>query len=160
MGAPKVHSHSKYKTSQVTDSFEKEIKKQFSVEGEVAITSRLLTDLDNDGAYDDLAGTALLKVGRSFKSFIFLLREDGSMRFLEANGSAFSAKTGLNTLYCSDKAIVCSQNETLSKAASRLGTPQFYVTEFDKDLSGLEIVIPLVSGEYSYLNSLEVFAGN
>lgn len=150
----------KYSYANLQSAFEKDIEKRFDVDTEVKITSKMLTNLDNDGVSNDVAGTAVLKIGRRFKSFLFFMKDDGAIRFLESNGEAFAAKENLSTLYCSDKAVVCSQNETIKNAASKLARPIFYMMEYDKKKSGLEIVIPYESGDYGILNSLELFAGS
>jgi hypothetical protein len=143
-----------YNTLETT--FKKEIENSYQVKvSEVGIISGQLADLDNDGAVNDLAGTAILKIGRSFKSFIFLMRDDGSIRFLENNGSPFKPKEGLSILSCSNKPIACP--DTMERARSQKQGAQFYLMEFDKKKPGLEIVIPRGDGVYSILNSLEVF---
>ncbi|MFO1519313.1 MAG: hypothetical protein U1F57_06600 [bacterium] len=152
--APKVEN--KYDFGTIAESFRKQIEKTYNVsDTEVGILSGGLTDLNNDGAYDDFAGNALLKVGGRFKSFIYLLRTDGSMRFLENNGVSFDPNSGLRTLSCNSKPIACPN--TMDRARQQIGGASFSVMEYDKSKAGLEVVISLGSGSYSILNSLEVF---
>jgi len=122
----------------------------------VKVLEGRLTDLDNDGAQNDFAGTALLKVGNAFKSFIFLTRKDGSTVFLENNVQSLNLNQGLSYLSCSSKPIACPN--TLERAASQIRGAVFSVMEYDTSKTGLEVVIPLGGGHYSVLNSLEVFA--
>jgi len=158
VGGVKVEK--KYSYANLQNTFQKSIDKQYDVESEVKVTSRMLADLDNDGISNDVAGSAVLKIGRRFKSFLFFMKDDGAIRYLESNGEAFSAKENLSTLYCSDKPVVCWNNETIEKAASKLATPTFYLMEWDKKQAGLEVVIPYRNGDYGILNSLALFAGS
>jgi len=157
MGSPTIVD--RYEWSKLEAAFQTKIETDYKVKDvEVALTGSSLTDLDNDGAMNDLSGTAILKVGRSFKSFIFLLREDGSTKFLENNGTDFSPKKGAHVLTCDNKPIACP--DTMERAKRQIWSSSFSVMEFDKKKPGLEIVIPLVGGALAVLNSLEVFLGN
>ena len=147
----------RYAYSKLESAFKAQIEKDYKVSDvEIGVTSGFLTDLDNDTEHDDFAGTAILKVGRSFKCFVFLLREDGSARFLENNGNAFTTSGG-STLSCSSKPIACP--DTMARARQQIGSANFSVAEYDKNKAGLEVIFPLVGGKYNILNSLEIFAG-
>jgi len=148
----------RYEYSKVEALFQKQIESDYKVKDvEVGLVGTTLADLDNDGEADDLAGTAILKVGRSFKSFIFLLREDGSMRFLENNGGTFNPKEGRTILSCSNKPIACP--DTMERARRQINVASFSVMEYDKKRAGLEVVVNLEGGLKNILNSLEIFAG-
>ncbi|MCE9624728.1 MAG: hypothetical protein K8R69_04615 [Deltaproteobacteria bacterium] len=147
----------RYAYSKLESAFKAQIEKDFKVSDiEIGVTGGFLTDLDNDTEHDDFAGTAILKVGRSFKSFVFLMRDDGSARFLENNGAAFTTE-GRQTLFCSSKPIACP--DTMARAKQQIASANFSVMEFDKTKAGLEVIFPLVGGKYNVLNSLEIFAG-
>ncbi len=148
----------RYATSTLEAAINKAITDNYKVSDiEIGVTGGFLTDLDNDGASDDYAGTAIIKVGRSFKSFVFLTREDGAIRFLENNGAGFDPKNGLRILSCSNKPIACP--DTMERAKQQIASANFSVMEVDKSKDGLEVVFPLVGGKYNVLNSLEIFAG-
>lgn len=124
----------------------------------VRITSSALADLDQDGATDDLYGTALLQVGSQFKSFIFLLREDGAARFLENSGAALDASSGLRRLSCMESHSWLCHN-TLERAETQIRAPRISMLEFDTSRAGLELVIHRSRGRLAIVNSLELFAG-
>ena len=146
----------RYEYSKLESAFKAQIEKDYKVEDvEIGLIGGNLTDLDNDGESDDFAGTAIFKLGRSFHSFVFLLREDGSARFLENNGTAFSTSAG-HTLSCSNKPIACP--DTMARARQQINGANFSVMEYDKSKAGLEVIFPLVGGKYNILNSLEVFS--
>jgi len=148
----------RYEPSKLEPAIQKAITDNYKVSDvEVAVTGGFLADLDNDGAADDFAGTAIIKVGRSFKSFVFLAREDGALRFLENNGAGFDPKKNLHILWCSNKPIACP--DTMERAKQQISSANYSVMEVDKSKDGLEVVFPLVGGKYNILNSLEIFAG-
>jgi len=145
-----------YNYARLSALFAASIQKDYKLpDAQVKVTSGALTDLDNDGAYNDFAGNALLKVDGSFKSFIFLMRKDGSYRLLDNSGYPLDPNKGLATLTCSSKPIACPN--TFERAQSQIRGAYFSVFEFDKSQAGLEVVIPRGEGEYSILNSLAVF---
>ena len=155
MSEPKIVR--KYEHSRLEETFESYLKKTYSVsEPQVGIIRSFLTDLDNDGANNDIAGTAILKIGRSFKSFIYLMKNDGAIRFLESNGYGFDPDKGRSTLSCSNKPIACP--DTMERARQQIHGSAFSVFEYDKEQAGLEIVIPYKDGSYGILNSLSIFA--
>lgn len=96
----------RYDHARLANRFAAEIAEQYAISDvEVRILEERLTDLDNDGEQDDLAGTALLRVGRQFKSFIFLYRADGAARYLENNGNLLNPSTHLQSLMCMESRV-------------------------------------------------------
>ena len=137
-------------------AFRTAIERELQVSGvEVGIVDSFLTDLNGDGMHNDVAGTAILGVDHSYKSFIYFMRDDGSFRFLENNGVAFDPSRGRTHLPCYNMKAGC--RDTLERARTFIRSPSFSVVEFDRTQSGLEIVIPRAEGSYSVINSLALF---
>lgn len=123
----------------------------------VRITSSGLADLDNDGATDDLYGTALLQVGVRFKPFVFLLREDGAACFFEPSGQRLRpAEEGERMMCMESRSWLCQ--DTLDRAEVHFSTPRISMVEFDRARAGLELVFHLGRGRLAVVNSLEAFA--
>jgi len=120
------------------------------------ITSSNFADLDNDGTSDDLFGTALLQLGSGVKSIIYLMREDGATRFLEASGEPLRPTEGFVSPLCFESHSWLCRNP-LERAARQIHSPRLSLLEFDSTRAGLEIVINLPQGRLAVLNSLEVF---
>lgn len=135
------------------------IESTYRVSGiQVGNVSSFMTRLDDDGLTNDFAGSALFRSesGRRFKSFIFLMRDDGSLRLLEANGARFNPEAGGSLLTCGSKPIACP--DTMERAASQIRPARFHMAEVDPARAGLEVVIPYDDGRSGILNSLELFA--
>jgi hypothetical protein len=133
------------------------IERDYHVSGiQVGDVSSFMTQLDGDGVANDFAGSALFQNGRRFRSIIFLMREDGSTRFLEANGARFDPASGGSFLSCDSKPVACP--DSLERAARRIRRARFHMAEMDSTRPGLEVVIPYDDGRSGILNSLELFA--
>jgi len=148
----------RYRYSQLQTRFADLIRPQAGGEEVgVQITSSGLADLDNDGASDDLFGTGLLQVGSQAKSFVFLLREDGVVRFLEASGERLRPRENLQSPNCfASRPWLCAS--VLERAAQQIRDPSVSMMEFDSARTGLELVIRLPQGRFAVVNSLELFA--
>jgi len=147
----------RYNHAILEQRFAGEIAARFHLEGAaVQIRSSTLADLDQDGESDDLFGTALLQVGSRFKSFIYLLRDDGSARFLEDTGNALDAGAGLIRPMCTEsRAWLCRYD--FARARRTIREPRISLREFDASNTGLELVIHRPSGNLTVLNSLALF---
>lgn len=121
----------------------------------VSVEDSFHADLNNDGVRDDTAGTALLRNGGYFKSFIFLMTADGNTRFLEANGGRFDPTTG-HTLTCSSKPIACPN--TFERARTQIRPARFTLADVDAAQTGPEITIAYDDGSRGILNSLRLFS--
>ncbi len=126
---------------------------------EVGIINSFLADLDNGGVSNDVAGSAILRRGSSFKSFIFLTRNDGSIRLLEDTGASFSAdpESGFRGLFCGSGGRANSCPPTMERARQQLHGVNFSVMEADAAQPGPEIVIPYGDGSFRIVNSLSLF---
>lgn len=124
-------------------------------EAEVGVIDSFITDLDNGGVSNDVAGTAILKRGGYFSSFIFLMRDDGSVRFLEDTGASFQPASDGSTLACYSKPSACPA--TMERARGQIRGARFSVIEADTSQAGLEIVIPYGNGDRRIINSLRLF---
>ncbi len=133
------------------------IERDYGVSGiQVGDVSSFMTRLDGDGVANDFAGSALFQNGRRFRSIIFLMRDDGSTRFLEANGARFDPASGGSLLSCGTKPHLCT--DTLERAAPQIDSARFRMADVDTSRPGLEVVIPYDDGRSGILNSLELFA--
>jgi hypothetical protein len=121
----------------------------------VSVEDSFHTDLDNDGARNDTAGTALLRNGGYFKSFIFLMTADGNTRFLEANGGRFDPTTG-HTLSCTSKPPACPN--TFERARTQVRPARFRLADFDPAQTGLELSFAYDDGSHGILNALRLFS--
>ena len=148
----------RYNHAQLESQFAERIASDARLENvAVRIASSRLADLDADGAADDLYGTARLQVGNRFKSFIYLLREDGAVRFLENSGASLDPESGLTSLMCTEsRAWLCRPN--LERATRSVATARIAMLEYDAATRGLELVIHHRSGNLTVLNSLALFA--
>ena len=152
----------RYSTHQVQTTLTQNIKDQFEIKNpEVRVSTSLLADLDHNGAVDDLVGTARLKVGRTFKSFVFLLREDGDVRLLENDLKPFSAKQDLKRPNCGrgrPGAQTCTTANEWRQALTDIPTAALQVIDFDPIKPGQEIVSQLGRGIFAYVNPIAAFA--
>lgn len=149
----------RYQTTALQNQFTANLRELTGNEDlDVGILSARLADLDNDGAADDLYGTALLRVGSRFKSFAFAMREDGASRFMENNGENLDISRDLRRLSCMEsRPWLCPA--TLERATRQIRGARVSALQFDTSRAGLELVFHLSGGRLGVVNSLELFAG-
>ncbi|HEX5037111.1 MAG TPA: hypothetical protein VFX30_08120 [bacterium] len=122
----------------------------------VDVSDSFRTDIDGDGVRSDTAGTALLRNGRRFKSFVFLMTESSSARFLEANGGRFDPSVGGSILSCDSKPIACP--DTFERARRQIHPARFRLADFDPAQTGLELSFAYDDGSHGILNALRLFS--
>lgn len=146
-----------YRYGRLQENFSRQIQEDFDLpDAQVVVTSSTLTDLDNDGEHDDLAGTALLQVGSRARGLIFLMREDGETRFLETDGNPFNPAAELRFIPCSEsRPWHCPS--TLDRARRYIRPARISIAEYDRELPGRELLIRRGGGLWAIVNSLEAF---
>jgi hypothetical protein len=121
----------------------------------VDVRDSFRTDFDGDGLQNDTAGTALLRNDRRFKNFIFLMRDDGATRFLEANGGRFHPETGGSLLNCGTRAHLCP--DTFERARRQIDPARLRLADLDTTQPGPELSFAYDDGSRGILNALRLF---
>ena len=154
----------RYRHSRLQETFAEEIRERYGLDNAVvAITASTLTDLDNDGESDDLAGTGILQMPPTgitgfteFKGFVFLLRESGESRFLDPDGTSFDPHADTRRFPCfASRAWLC--DSPMDRARRAIRNPRITVREYDRATPGLELTIPRSGGLWAIVNSLQAF---